>query len=257
MWDRYGLRQYELRAGSFREDSRGRWYLNVTIKVMAKERIKPHAGDTSHSIGIDLGLTEFAAFSDDAIPPVEAKPFYRQDEKRLAIAQRANKTHRVKAIHARITNRRKDHLHQLSTTLVRGQGAILHGKVNASSLAKTKHAQSVLDAGWSSFRTMLSYQCAHAGVGFEEVNEAYSTVTCSSCESRTGPKGLAGLRMRMDLLRVWTLASARHQRRQEHSRGGTSPSCRRHPRPFCVMQRPRKRSRMGRRSTRYSSNRKN
>ena len=35
LWDSYGLGQYELRAGSFSEDSRGRWYLNVAMKVQA------------------------------------------------------------------------------------------------------------------------------------------------------------------------------------------------------------------------------
>ena len=28
LWDSYGLMDYELRAGSFSQDSRGRWYLN-------------------------------------------------------------------------------------------------------------------------------------------------------------------------------------------------------------------------------------
>jgi putative transposase len=36
---------------------------------------------------------------------------------------------------------------------------------------------------------MLSYKCADAGVWFEEVDEAFSTQTCSVCNSRAGPKG--------------------------------------------------------------------
>jgi putative transposase len=57
-------------------------------------------------------------------------------------------------------------------------------------------AKSVLDAGWSMFRTMLQYKGDHAGVWFDEVNEAFSTQTGSCCKKRTGPKGLEGLRMR-------------------------------------------------------------
>jgi len=34
------------------------------------------------------------------------------------------------------------------------------------------------------------------GVWFDEVNEAYSTQTCSCCKKRTGPKGLEGLGVR-------------------------------------------------------------
>jgi putative transposase len=31
LWDSYGLSGFELRAGNFSEDSRGRWYLNVCV----------------------------------------------------------------------------------------------------------------------------------------------------------------------------------------------------------------------------------
>lgn len=32
LWDSYGLSKYELRGGSFTEDSRGRWYFNVAAQ---------------------------------------------------------------------------------------------------------------------------------------------------------------------------------------------------------------------------------
>lgn len=215
LWDSYGLGDYALRAGSFSEDSRGRWYLNATVEkpVTAKSAITAtseiHQGAIQSSLGIDLGLKQFAAFSDETIPPMAAQQFYRQHEARLAVAQRANKSRRVKGIHARIVNGRKDFLHQLSTKLTREYGAIFVGNVNAAGLAKPKHAKSVLDAGWSTFRTMLQYKCDGAGVWFEEVNEAYSTQTCSSCENRTGPKGVASLG-----IREWTCCacgSAHHR----------------------------------------------
>jgi len=63
-------------------------------------------------------------------------------------------------------------------------------------LVKTNKAKSVLDAGWSTLKTMLEYKCDHAGIIFEEINEAYTTVTCSCCKKRTGPTGQEGLRIR-------------------------------------------------------------
>jgi len=125
--------------------------------------------------------------------------FYRGLEAKLASAQRAHKKARVRAIHAKIANRRKDSLHQFSTRLVREYGAIFVGNVKASTLAKTAYAKSVLDAGWSAFRTMLRYKCAFAGVTFAEIDEAFSTQVCSACSARSGPQGIAGAG-----IRAWT-----------------------------------------------------
>jgi putative transposase len=193
LWDSYDLSRFELRAGEARD--------------------KPSVGSildrSVPSLGIDLGLSTFAAFSDEALPPIEAERFYRDLEPLLARAQRARHRHRVRAIHAKIANRRKDFLHKLSTRLVKANGGIFVGNVNASALAKTRLAKSVLDAGWSTFRTMLLYKCADAGVWFDEVDEAFSTQTCSRCNSRAGPKG------RKDLgIRGWqcTVCEAVHDR---------------------------------------------
>ena len=198
LWDSYGLADYALGTGSICEDSRGRWYINITVKIKAPATPIYSAREildgTLPSTGIDLGLKDLLATS--AGDKVEAQRFYRDLEPALGIAQRANKKYRTRSIHAKIANRRKDHLHKLSRALVNANAAIFVGNVNASGLAKTKMAKSVLDAGWSTFRTMLLYKCESAGAWFEEVNEAHSTVTCSACHARSGPKGLEGLRIR-------------------------------------------------------------
>jgi putative transposase len=190
LWDSYGLDAYPIRAGTICEDARGRWYLNACVAVPVAEPRSPARRD----VGIDLGLKDLVATSDGE--KVSAPQFYRGLEPKLAIAQRAGKKDRVRAIHGKIANRRKDSLHQFSTRLVRGYDTIFVGNVNASALAKTSYAKSVHDAGWSAFRTMLRYKCDFAGATFAEVNEAFSTRTCSACNSRSGPKGIAGLGIR-------------------------------------------------------------
>ena len=195
LWDSYGLNSYQIRAGNLCEDARGRWYLNACVAVPATEPVDRSLA--VRDVGIDLGLKDLVATSDGE--KLSAPQFYRGFEAKLVIAQRAGNKSRVRAIHAKIANRRKDSLHQFSTRLVRGYDTIFVGNVNASALAKTPHAKSVLDAGWSAFRTMLRYKCAFAGATFAEVNEAYSTQTCSACSSRSGPQGIAGLG-----IRAWT-----------------------------------------------------
>jgi IS605 OrfB family transposase len=190
VWDSYGLSQYAFRSGSFTEDSRGRWYFNVVVQVPVVEV----AG--CGEVGIDLGLKDTATCSNGL--KLESKQFYRQAEKQLAVAQRANKKQRVKAIHAKVKNSRADHLHKFTTKLVRENALIVVGNVSSKALVKTNMAKSVLDAGWSMLKTQLDYKSKAMQVVFLEVNEAYSTQACSGCGSISvnSPKGRAGLGIR-------------------------------------------------------------
>jgi len=190
VWDSYGLSQYKFRSGSFSEDSRGRWYFNVVVEAPVTQTEKTSA------VGIDLGLKDYATCSDGT--RLEAKQHYRHLESKLGIAQRAGNKKQVRTIHAKIKNRRKDALHKFSRELVNNHGAIVIGNVSSSKLARTKMAKSVLDAGWFMLKTQLQYKAIGHGVWFKEVNEAYSTQTCSCCGCipASSPKGRAGLGVR-------------------------------------------------------------
>lgn len=203
VWDSYGLAGYKFRSASFNEDARGRWYFNVVVDV--EESLSPGQG----AIGIDLGLKDLATTSEGE--KLDAGRWYRAEQAKLGIAQRAHKKQRAKAIHAKIANRRKDALHKFSRRMVDSYGEIYVGNVSSSKLVRTKMAKSVLDAGWSMLKTMLEYKGAHAGIVVREVNEAFSTQVCSCCGSisASSPKGRAGLR-----IRAWTCSScgASHDR---------------------------------------------
>ena len=190
LWDSYDLSKYDLSTGSFSQDARGRWYFNVTVKV----EIQPSA--STSAIGIDLGLKDTATCSDGI--KLERKQRYRALESKLGLAQRANKKNLIKTIHAKIKHQRKDDNHQFSTALVNQHGAIFVGNVSSSKLARTKMAKSVLDAGWFMLKTQLEYKANARSVVFEEVNESYTTQTCSCCHkiSANSPKGRAGLGIR-------------------------------------------------------------
>ena len=159
-------------------------------------------------MGIDLGCKESATDSNgNGVSGRE----YRKQEGKLGIAQRARNKQRVKTLHAKIKNRRADALHKYSRKLVENNAAIFVGHISSSGLVKTKMAKSVLDAGWASLKTMLEYKCDHAGIVFEEINEAYSTQSCSCCGTipASSPKGRTGLR-----IREWTCSEcgAEHDR---------------------------------------------
>ena len=201
LWDSYSLEKYtdKVKFGCFTEDSRGRWYVSLVVEVKGVD--KPNIEDIAKekTIGIDLGLKDFATISNGTVhEKVTSKQFYRNLEKELGNAQRAKNPTRIKSISAKIKNQRLDELHKLSSMLVKKNQAIFVGDVSSSELGKTKLAKSVYDAGWSMFRNMLEYKCKHAGIYFYEVDERNTTQRCSCCQLITAnsPKGLGGLGIR-------------------------------------------------------------
>ncbi|EDZ66955.1 Putative transposase DNA-binding domain family [Nitrosococcus oceani AFC27] len=190
VWDSYGLSKYEFRSGSFSQDARGRWYFNIAVSVPVEKTTATKA------VGMDLGLKDTATCSNGF--KLEAHRFYRNGEAQLGKAQRANKKKRVKAIHAKIKNRRLDSIHKFTTQVVRENAFIVVGNLSSSGLAKTKMAKSVLDAGWFMLKTMIEYKSKRTQSEFIEVNEAYTTQACSCCGCISGssPRGRAGLGIR-------------------------------------------------------------
>lgn len=195
LWDSYNIAQYQPTMGSFVQDNRNRWYVCLVVKV--KEPEKQINKENVKEVGIDLGLTTFATLSNGT--KLETKNNYRKLEEKLGMAQRAKKANQVKVISAKIKNSRKDELHKLSSKLVKEFNRIYIGDVSSSKLAKTRLAKSVLDKGWTIFRTMLEYKCKYAGKDFKIVSERLTSQTCSRCGDKKpqgSPKGIAGLGIR-------------------------------------------------------------
>jgi putative transposase len=178
-------------AGSFSQDTRGRWYINCPVEI-AEATEAP-----LKYVGIDLGLKDLATPSTGE--KIEMPRFYRRNEEKLGTSQRARKTKRARTIHAKVANRRKDFLHKASSKLAKQYGLIVVGDVSPSKLAQTKMAKSVLDAGWSRFKDMLSWKLRlRSGGMLLEVSEHLSSQVCSECGCLppSRPRGIADLGIR-------------------------------------------------------------
>jgi putative transposase len=119
----------------------------------------------------------------------------RADRVRLARAQRAlsrkakGSNNRAKArvkvarIHARIGDRRRDHLHKLSTRLVRENQTIVIEDLNVQGMiANHTLARAISDAAWSDLRNMLEYKAHWYGRHLIAIDRWFpSTKTCSEC----------------------------------------------------------------------------
>jgi len=172
-----------VKCGSFAQDARSRWYLNLQVEV--GERHDCGSGE----VGIDLGLKTLAAFSTGE--KIENPHHLARYAEKLARAQRAGRKERARALHARVANCRKDFLHRVCLRLVRENRCIIVGNVNSSGLARTNQAKSVLDAGWSQFRSFLRYKAIRHGATYIEADERFTTQVCSGCGAVSGPKGNA------------------------------------------------------------------
>jgi putative transposase len=178
----------QIKSGNFAQDARGRWYINLQCEVVEKQDCG--CGE----VGIDLGLKTLATKSSGE--KIENPRILARYAQKLATAQRAGRKDRVRAINAKIKNTRKHFHHIESTGLVRENKLIVAGNISASDLAQTKMAKSVLDAGWSQFRSQLRYKAVRHGAQYIEVSEHGSTQSCSACGASGGPKGIAALEVR-------------------------------------------------------------
>lgn len=195
----YDLSKHELHSGNFSQDSRGRWYVNITVNFLDKPLPKD-INDTSlelKSVGIDLGLKTLATMSDGM--SIERQRYTNNLAKKLAIAQRSGNKKRTRALHAKMKNCRNDYLHKETSKIVKRYDVIFIGNLSIQMLVKNKKMRkSSYDASLSMLKTMLRYKCDYAGVWLQEIDEKYTTQTCSSCGiiPITSPKGRVGLGIR-------------------------------------------------------------
>ena len=180
----------KIRTGSFSQDSRGRWYVNIVADGPKVEQ------SPEKSVGIDLGLKDLATLSNGK--KYAAAKYHRRYQRQLALAQKDGKKRRTKTIHAKIKNSRMDNNHKISTEIANQFNVIFVGNVSSSKLIKTNMAKSVLDAGWSQLKNFLGYKAIRRQGKVKEVSEYLTSQTCSGCGviSAGSPKGLKGLGIR-------------------------------------------------------------
>ncbi|MFY1699343.1 RNA-guided endonuclease InsQ/TnpB family protein [Solwaraspora sp. WMMA2101] len=170
------------------QDPAGRWF----VSLLCDDRIEP-APASSDAVGVDAGLDSLFTLSTGE--KVANPRHERRDRDRLARAQRnlarkvkgsANRARarlKVARIHARIADRRRDHLHKLTTRLVRDtQTIVIEDLTVRNMMANHRLARAISDAAWRQFRTMLAYKADWYGRDLVVVDRWFpSTRLCSAC----------------------------------------------------------------------------
>ena len=185
------------------KDAANRYF--VSFVVEANPAVLP---DNGQSIGVDLGITDFASLSTGE--KVKAPKPLKKNLRKLHKAQRqlARKKkgsrrrelarRKVARIYARISDIRNDFLHKLSTRIIRENQTIVLEDLNVSGMMKNpKLSRAISDLGWRSFRTMLEAKSEMYGRDFRVISRWEPTSQrCSCCRQIGGKKELS--------VREWT-----------------------------------------------------
>lgn len=181
----------------------GRWYASIQVEQMIKIEKHPSASE----LGIDAGITCFAAFSDGRM--IQGVHSFRKHEKQLIKEQRKlsrkkkgsenwkKQKKKISKLHHTIANVRSDFLHKLSTDICKSQAKVYVEGLQITNMsasakgtieepgrsvrAKAGLNKSILDQGWFEFKRQLDYKLFWKGGMLVEVNPRYTSQTCSSC----------------------------------------------------------------------------
>lgn len=170
-----------------------KWFACVTCDI---NMVAPEIS-FEKSVGIDVGIRNFAYDSDGCIAPNQQnlkkmlKPLIRIQRKisrrQKGSANRKKAVRWYQIIHERIANRRADFLHKLSTQYAKNHDVVFVERLDKLNMVKNHHvALAILDSGWGTFTNMLHYKCKM----IVEVPARNTTVNCSRCANEV-PKSLA------------------------------------------------------------------
>jgi putative transposase len=169
-------------------DSAGRWFCSILVEAT----VTSHPV-TETAVGLDAGITSLVTLSTGE--KITNPRHEQRDRARLTRAQRAlsrkqkgsnnreRARRKVARVYARIADRRRDMLHQLSTRLVReNQTVVIEDLAVANMLGNHRLARAISDAAWSQLRTMLAYKCRWYGRELVMLDRWFpSSKTCSVC----------------------------------------------------------------------------
>ena len=162
------------------------------VSILTEQTYEPYI-KTSRSVGIDLGLKDFAVTSDGR--KYKNNRYTRKYQRKLKRAQQhlSRKQHgsrqyekqrlKVARINEKVANCRADNLHKVSTELVRRYDIICVEDLNVKGMVKNHRlAKHIADASWGTFVQFLSYKCELNDKTLVKIGRYYpSSQSCSEC----------------------------------------------------------------------------
>lgn len=181
------------------------------VSILAETEVQP-LKKTGSSIGIDLGITDFAILSDgrkidnNKFTSKMAKKLKREQRKlsRRALNAKNNginlldaknyqkQKRKVARLHERVMNQRDDFLNKLSIEIIKNHDIVCIEDLNTKGMLRNyKLAKSISDVSWSAFETKLEYKAKWYGKKVIKISRWFpSSQLCSNCGYQDGKKFL-------------------------------------------------------------------
>jgi putative transposase len=187
---------FKIKTASVTKKADG-FYLTLSLEDKTVPEIKPDFSPDKIT-GIDVGLKEFLTTSEGET--VSIPQHYRKAQKRLRVTQKRvsrrkkGSNRRQKAVkqlgkqHKKVADTRKDFHFKTANWLLSKHDVIAHEDLTVKGLARTRLAKSVLDAGWSSFLSILTNKAENAGLLVVPVSAHNTSQDCSNCGEKVPKK---------------------------------------------------------------------
>ena len=144
-------------------------------------------------VGMDLGLTSFAKFSDKSVvknPRHLEKSLdkLRRKSRRLSMKKKGSfnrfkSRFKLALLYEKVSNQRTDFLHKLSRQLVNKYDGIALENLTVLTMKSKWLQRSIRDVSWDKFRQLLTYKAENTGCKLDFVNPKNTSKTCSKCGS--------------------------------------------------------------------------
>ena len=172
----------------------GKYYASVLVDTSIQE-LQAAEPQEKTTVGIDLGVKSLAVCSDGRTFDNPKKLHHslqrlailqkRLSRKQKGSANRDKARVKIARLQEHISNCRKDNLHKITHTLTHDSQVrtICMENLNVKGMQRNHHlAQSVTDASFGMFLTMLEYKCRWYGVNLIKIGRfAPSSKTCGKC----------------------------------------------------------------------------